>query len=79
MAYNLCVLLQRHLGLLEKVELGTLRWRLFGRAAVWSRAAGRPTLRLAVRGEVARQWWIALLQRLTSLVPNCNAVDSLSA
>lgn len=77
-AYNLCVLLQRHLGLLEKVELGTLRWRLFGRAAVWSRAAGRSTLKLAVRGETARQWWLRLLERLTSSVPNCNAVDSLS-
>jgi len=30
-AYNLCVLLQRRLGQLEKCELNTLRWRLFGR------------------------------------------------
>lgn len=37
-AYNLCVLLQRRLGQLEKCELNTLRWRLFARAAVWSRA-----------------------------------------
>jgi len=29
-AYNLCVLLQRRLGQLEKCELNTLRWRLFG-------------------------------------------------
>src|SRR5436190_20242068 len=36
-AYNLCVLLQRKLGQLEKCELNTLRWRLFSRAAVWSR------------------------------------------
>jgi DNA-directed RNA polymerase subunit N (RpoN/RPB10) len=33
-AYNLCVLLQRELGLLEKMQLQTLRWRLFCRAAV---------------------------------------------
>jgi len=41
-AYNLCVLLQRRLGQLEKCELNTLRWRLFSRAAVWSRARGKP-------------------------------------
>ena len=41
-AYNLCVLLQRRLGQLEKCELNTLRWRLFGRAAVWSRAGANP-------------------------------------
>jgi hypothetical protein len=35
-AYNLCVLLQRRLGQLEKCELNTLRWRLFARAAIWS-------------------------------------------
>jgi hypothetical protein len=52
--YNLCVLLQRKLGQLEKCELNTLRWRLFGRAAVWSRARGKPTLKLAVRGQEAR-------------------------
>ncbi|MGA1237096.1 MAG: hypothetical protein ACO34E_09555 [Limisphaerales bacterium] len=40
-AYNLCVLLQRRLGQLEKCELNTLRWRLFGRAVVWSRTWGR--------------------------------------
>ena len=39
-AYNLCVLLQRKLGQLEKCELNTLRWRLFSRAAVWSRKGG---------------------------------------
>lgn len=35
-AYNLCVLLQRRLGQLEKCELNTLRWRLFAWAAIWS-------------------------------------------
>jgi hypothetical protein len=50
-AYNLCVLLQRRLGQLEKCELNTLRWRLFGRAAVASRARGKPTLKLAGRGQ----------------------------
>jgi len=77
-AYNLCVLLQRRLGQLEKVELHTLRWRLFARAAVWSRARGRPTLKLAVRGEDHRSWWREILSKLTAL-PNCHAVGSLSA
>ena len=77
-AYNLCVLLQRRLGQLEKCELNTLRWRLFGRAAVWSRARGKPTLRLAVRGQEHRSWWHEILSKLTAL-PNCHAVASLQA
>jgi hypothetical protein len=77
-AYNLCVLLQRRLGQLEKCELNTLRWRLFSRAAVWSRARGKPTLRLAARGEQNRQWWRKILAKLTA-PPNCNAVGSLQA
>lgn len=35
---------------LEICQLNTLRWRLFSRAAVRSRAQGKPTLKLAVRG-----------------------------
>ena len=77
-AYNLCVLLQRRLGQLEKCELNTLRWRLFGRAAVWSFAQGKPTLKLAVRGDQLRSWWREILNKLTAL-PNCNAVESLQA
>jgi hypothetical protein len=77
-AYNLCVLLQRRLGQLEKVELNTLRWRLFARAAVWSRARGKPTLKLAVHGQAQRGWWREILSKLTAL-PNCHAVGSWSA
>jgi Transposase DDE domain group 1 len=77
-AYNLCVLLQRRLGQLEKCELNTLRWRLFGRAAVWSRARGKPTLKLAVCGQTQRSWSREILTKLTAL-PNCNAVASLPA
>lgn len=77
-AYNLCVLLQRRLGQLAKCELNTLRWRLFGRAAVWSRARGKPTLRLAVRGAQARHWWREILTKLTA-PPNCHAVGTLQA
>jgi hypothetical protein len=77
-AYNLCVLLQRRLGQLEKCELNTLRWRLFSRAAVWSRARGKPTLKLALAGKENRDWWREILNKLTAM-PNCNAVDSLLA
>lgn len=77
-AYNLCVLLQRKLGQLEKCELNTLRWRLFARAAVWSKKAGKPTLKFAVRGEEMRAWWLQILEKLTAL-PNCNSVGSLQA
>jgi hypothetical protein len=77
-AYNLCVLLQRRLGQLEKCELNTLRWRLFSRAAVWSRARGKPTLRLAVRAKEHRSWWQEILAKLTA-PPNCHAVASLQA
>lgn len=77
-AYNLCVLLQRRLGQLAKCELNTLRWRLFARAAVWSRARGKPTLRLAVQGTASRQWWQQILLKLTA-PPNCHAVESLQA
>jgi Transposase DDE domain group 1 len=77
-AYNLCVLLQRRLGQLEKCELNTLRWRLFGRAAVWSRARGKATLKLAVRGQPHRTWWREILAKLTAL-PNCHAVAPLLA
>lgn len=77
-AYNLCVLLQRRLGQLEKCELNTLRWRLFGCAAVWSLARGKPTLKLAVQKQPQRGWWREILDKLTAL-PNCNAVESLQA
>ncbi len=77
-ACNLCVLLQRRLGQLEKCELNTLRWRLFGRAAVWSRARGKPALKLAVRGEANRNWWREMPGQLTA-PSNCHAVASLQA
>ncbi len=76
-AYNLCVLLQRELGLLEKVELQTLRWRLFCRAAVWSFAQGKPTLKLAVLSQKQRRWWLQVIEKLKCLLPplNCYAVE----
>jgi hypothetical protein len=65
-AYDLCVLLQRRLGHLEKCELNTLPWKLFGRAAVWSWAQGTPTLKLAVRDNDPQAWWREILTKLTA-------------
>lgn len=74
--YNLCVLLQRALGALQKVEVTTLRTQLFMRAGVWSRAQGRATLRLAVKPQW-RDWWLKVLEKLKSTLPpqNCYAVE----
>jgi hypothetical protein len=75
-AYNLCVLLQREMGRRKKVQLQTLRWVLFCRAAVRSRAQGRSTLKLAVR-EKDRHWWLKIVEKLNSSLPplNCDAVE----
>jgi DNA-directed RNA polymerase subunit N (RpoN/RPB10) len=80
LAYNLCVLFQRHLGQTQKVELQTLRFRLFSRAAIFSHAQGRPTLKFAIPPP-HRAWWRSLLEKLQSPLPpwNCNSVGSLAA
>ncbi len=80
LAYNLCVLFQRELGLLQKVELSTLRFRLFTRAAVFSRPAGRATLKFAIP-KAQRGWWCEVLEKLRSELPpfNCNSVEGIRA
>lgn len=77
-AYNLCVGLQRRLGQHQRAELTTLRRRLFACAAVFSRTAGKPTLKLAVATEQHRHWWRVLLRQLSD-EPNCYAVAALAA
>jgi len=77
-AYNLCVSLQRRLGQPQRAELTTLRWRLFSCAAVFSHAAGKPTLKLAVATEKRRGWWHVLLRQMTS-DDHCDAVAALAA
>jgi hypothetical protein len=77
-AYNLCVGLQRRLGQPQRAELTTLRWRLFSCAAVFSRAAGKPTLKLAVTTAKRRHWWRVLLRQIAS-DDDCDAVAALSA
>jgi hypothetical protein len=73
LSYNLCVLFQRHLGWMDRVTASTLRFRLFTTAGIISERAGVTTIRLAVRDPRERAWWRALLEKLSSLIPNCNA------
>jgi hypothetical protein len=73
-SYNLCVLFQRHLGWMERVTASTLRFRLFTTGGIISETGGRTTIRLAVRGEEERAWWRAILEKILSVLPNCNAV-----
>jgi hypothetical protein len=77
-ACNLCVGLQRRLGQPQRAELTTLRWRLFCRAAVFSRTAGKPTLKLAVASSQHRQCWLVLLRQLRHKSA-CHAVAPFAA
>jgi hypothetical protein len=74
-AYNLCVLFQRHLSWLDRVTASTLRFRLFTTGGIISRAGGRTTIRLAV-GPEEREWWRSLYAKILSVFPNCNAIPS---
>ena len=73
LTYNLAVLFTRHLGWLERVNMRTLRYRLFGCAGIISRAAGTITLKLGIPPS-QRAWWRCLWEKLLSPFPNCNAV-----
>jgi len=75
LSYNLAILFQRHLGWLDRVSAGTLKYRLFHTGGILSRRAGALTLRLAVPPD-QRAWWRRLLEKIGSLWPNCNAVES---
>ena len=51
---NLTVLFARHLGWLERVSIGTLRYRLFGCAGIISRAQAGPRSSWASRRRAGR-------------------------
>ena len=70
---NLTVLFARHLGWLERVSIGTLRYRLFGCAGIISRAQGGTTLKLGIPPP-HRAWWQQIWAKLLSPLPNCHAV-----
>ena len=71
--YNLATLFMRHLGWLERLSIGTLRYRLFGCAGIISRAQNRTTLKLGIPPP-KRSWWEQIWAKLLSPYPNCNAV-----
>ena len=74
LSYNLCVLFQRHLGWLDRVTAATLRFRLFTTGGIISQTGGRTTIRLSVP-PAERDWWRAILEKVVSVYPNCNAVS----
>jgi len=76
LSYNLCVLFQRHLGWMDKVTAGTLRFLVFTTGGVISRSGGYMTIRLAVRERRHRDWWARVLEKLTCPLPNCVAVET---
>ncbi len=73
-AYNLCLLFQRHLGWLERVSAATLRFRLFTTGGIISHSGGLTTIRLAVPPD-QRAWWRAVFEKLLGPYRNCNAVE----
>jgi len=73
LSYNLCVLFQRHLGWLERVSAGTLRFRLFTTGGILSETGGVRTIRLSVPVK-ERPWWRSVFEKIISPFPNCNAV-----
>jgi hypothetical protein len=71
--YNLSVLFAQHLGWLERVTIGTLRYRLFGCAGIISNCQGQTTLKLGIPRN-KQLWWFQIWQKILSPFPNCNAV-----
>ena len=69
---NLTVLFARHLGWLERVSIGTLRYRLFGCAGSSNRAQGGTMLKLGIPPP-HRAWWQQIWAKLLSPLPNCHA------
>ena len=73
LTYNLSVLFMRHLGWLEKLTIGTLRFRLFSTAGILSHAQGGTHIKLGIPLR-NRPWWRAIWEKLLCEFPNCNAV-----
>jgi hypothetical protein len=71
--YNLTTLFCRHLGWLQRLSVGTLRYRLFGCAGIISRPQNRTTLRMGIPAP-RRAWWQMIWEKILSPFPNCNAV-----
>lgn len=75
LTYNLTVLFQRHLGWQKKVTIHTLRFWLFITAGIRSYPRGKTTIKLAIP-QREKAWWQRLWEKITSPLPNCNAVEN---
>ena len=64
-----------HLGWMDRVTATTLRFRLFTTGGIISQTGGITTIRLSVP-EDERPWWLAVFDKILSLIPNCNAVGA---
>jgi len=73
LSYNLVVLFEQKLGWLDRVTVGTLRYWLFVSAGIWSTHGRKAHLKFAVPPS-QRAWWTRIWDKITSQVPNCNAV-----
>jgi hypothetical protein len=74
LSYNLSILFARHLGWLQKVTIGTLRFRLFCTAGILSHAQGSAHIKLGIP-HANRAWWDRIWGKILSEFPNCHAVD----
>jgi hypothetical protein len=78
LSYNLSVLFQLFFKWKNPARADTLRYRLFNTGGVLSNNAGKLRLRLSVVGKEVRDWWRALFEKLSSEIPNCNAVGEIT-
>jgi len=74
LSYNLSVLFARHLGWLDKVTIGTLRFRLFSTAGIINQAQGTTHVNMGIPCQ-NRSWWRRIWEKLLGDFPNCNAVE----
>jgi hypothetical protein len=75
LTHNLVVLFERKLGWLEAVTIGTLRHWVFITAGIISHPQGQTVIKLAVPPK-ERSWWSKLWEKLSTPIPNCNAVEN---
>lgn len=78
LSYNLTVLFQLFFKWKNPVRTDTLRYRLFGTGGLLSNKARTLRLRLSVVGKEVRDWWRALFEKVSSEIPNCNAVGEIA-
>jgi len=78
LSYNLTVLFQLFFKWKTPIRADTLRYRLFATGGIISIRARATRLRLSAVGKELRNWWRALFEKISSQIPNCNAVEEIS-